>query len=132
MTFTYTVIDTPTDLTKVRYHIGDTESAAAIFTDEEISMVLAMNSAAASPVNAAVLSLILTAKAKLNHEPDMTADWLRIDWRRSAEHWDKLLAEKRREFGLGFVFAGGGSHAYRPDTHQHEEPTYDSDTTDDE
>lgn len=129
MTFTYSPSATPTDLAQVRYHIGDTESAAAIFTDEEIAMVLAMES---SDIGATVISLIRSAMAKLSHEPDMQADWLKIDWRRSADQWKVLLAEKKREFGLGFTFDGGGRHAYRPDSNQHEEPDYDAVATDEE
>ena len=41
MAFTYTPSATPTDLTRVRFHIGDTVEAAAIFNDTEIEMAIA-------------------------------------------------------------------------------------------
>lgn len=124
MAFTYTISTTPTNLTKVRYHTGDTDSATAMWQDDEINMVLAVEGSVA----AAVISLIKSAITKLAREPDMQADWLKIDWRRSADNWMALLAEKRREFGLGlFAFDGGGQHAYRPDSDQHETPDYDAD-----
>ena len=33
-------------------------------------------------------------------QPDMTADWLTINLRRSSEYWFKLEAELRREYGV--------------------------------
>jgi hypothetical protein len=123
MTFTYDLV-TPTNLTRVRYHIGDTESTTAIFSDEEINFVLAEEAAETSVVGATVVSLINTAIAKLNHEPDMQADWLKVDWRRSAENWLRLLSEKKTKFGLSPRGSSGGQHAWRPDTLQTEAPDY--------
>lgn len=40
MTFTYDVSDLTTSLAKVRLEIGDTDSAAALFADEEIQVKL--------------------------------------------------------------------------------------------
>jgi hypothetical protein len=120
MTFTYDLV-TPGDLTRVRYHIGDTEEATAIFSDEEINFVLDEE----TTYQAAVISCINAIIGKLSHEPDMQADWLKIDWRRSAESWMKLLAEKKSQFGLGARAASGGQHAWRPDTLMDEAPAYD-------
>jgi hypothetical protein len=120
MTFTYTPSTTPTDLTLVRYHTSDTVSATAIHSDEEINMVLAVE----GTVGKAVVSLIKKIMAMLAAEPDMKADWLQIDWRRSAENWKTLLAEKKAEFGLGWQVSSGGQHAYRPDSLQKESPDY--------
>ena len=97
MTFTYTPSATPSDTTLVRYHIQDTDSTAAIFSDEEIEMVLATEGS----VGKAVISLINATIAKLSREPDMTADWLTISWRRSSDAWMKLLSEKKVHFGVG-------------------------------
>ncbi len=120
MTFTYAISTTPTDLTKVRYYTGDTDSTAVMWTDEEINMVLAVEGS----VGAAVISLIKSAITKLANEPDMKADWLSIDWRRSADQWKLLLTERRREFGLGPQIDSGGRHAFRPDTLQKDPPDY--------
>lgn len=119
MTFTYDLV-TPTDRERVRYHTGDVDGTAAIFSDEEIVFVLGEE----GTWQKAVLSCINSALARLAHEPDMTADWLRIDWRRSAENWKALLAEKKTLFGLGVVAASGGQQAYRPQY----EPNVDSST----
>ena len=111
MTFTYD-LTTPGDLERVRYHLGDTEEATALASDELIEFRLEEDGSVA----AAVISLIKYAIAKLASEPDMTADWLKIDWRRSAENWQRLLAEKKTEFGLGMVSSSGGQYGWRPDS----------------
>lgn len=120
MAFTYTPASSPDDITLVRYHTSDTVSATAIWQDDEIEMVLAIEGS----VGKAVISLIKNAIAKLAAEPDMKADWLQIDWRRSAENWKTLLSEKKQEFGLGWQVNTGVQHAYRPDSLQKEAPDY--------
>jgi hypothetical protein len=122
MAFTYTPSATPDDVTIIRYHIGDTTEATAIYSDAEINMVLSIEGA----VNLAVISLIKGIIARIAMEPDMTADWLRVEWRRSTDNWKTLLAEKRREFGLGAVASSSGQHAYRADSFQNESPDWDS------
>lgn len=123
MTFTYD-LSSPTDLTRVRWHIGDVDVTTAIFTDEEINFVLDEES---DSVGKAVISCITSIIARLNHEPDMQADWLKIDWRRSAEYWQKLLAEKKAKFGFSPRGSSGGQYGWRPDTLQTEAPEYESD-----
>ena len=120
MTFSYDP-SSPDDVTRVRYHIGDTDEDTAIFSDEEIAFVLDEED---DHIGKTVVSLIQSVMARLAHEPDMTADWLRVDWRRSAENWKALLSEKRRRFQLGAVASAGGQHAWRPDTRQRDEPDY--------
>jgi len=123
MTFTYD-LTTPTDLTRVRYHIGDTDEVTAIFSDEEIDFVLDEES---NDVGATVVSCINAVIAKLAHEPDMQADWLKIDWRRSADNWLRLLSEKKTKFGLSPKGSSGGQYGWRPDTLETETPDYEGD-----
>lgn len=111
MTFTYNLAD-PNNITRVRYHIGDVIEEAAIFSDEEIAFILAEEG---DDWRAAVIASIRGIMARIGHEPDMQADWLRIEWRTSSENWRRLLSEKKREFGLGARASGGGEHAWRPD-----------------
>lgn len=115
MVFTYVPSATPSDITQIRYHIADTEEEYAIFSDAEIEMVLAMEGAS---VGKAVLNLINATIARLAQEPDMTADWLTISWRRSADAWKSLLAEKRKAFGLGFSMSTMQVDIYRKDSLQ--------------
>lgn len=127
MTFTYE-LGTPTDTTRVRFHTGDTDEATALWQDDEIAFVIAEE----GTWQKAVLALIESALVRLAHEPDMTADWLRIDWRRSADNWKALLAEKRRRFGLGAAVVSGGQHAWRPDLQSDEPVYYDTSETPDD
>lgn len=119
MTFSFDLV-TPTDVTRVRRHISDTDETTAIFSDEEIQFNLDEE----GTVNKAVIALIKQIIAKLSNEPDMKADWLQIDWRRSSDAWFKLLEDKKQEFGLGWHVVSGGQHSYRPDSLQKEAPDY--------
>jgi len=119
MTFSYDLV-TPTDVTRVRRHIGDTDQTTAMFPDEEIQFILDEEGS----VGAAVIACIKTIKARLSMEPDMQADWLKVDWRRSAEGWNTLLEEKKQEFGLGWHSGDSAQHSYRPDSLQKTAPDY--------
>ena len=111
MTFTYD-LSTPDDNTRVRFHLGDVTEATAIFSDEEITFAIDETGS----WQRAVIACIRSVMGRLASEPDMQADWLKIDWRRSADNWKTLLNEKTQEFGLGKARASsGGHHAYRPD-----------------
>lgn len=118
MTFTYTPAS-PDDTTRVRYHIGDTVEASAIFTDEEIDFVISEEGS----YQKAVVSLIQAVIAKIGHEPDFTADWLQVDWRRSVDAWRDLLAEKRSKFGIAARSARSVA-TYRSDSNQPEAPDW--------
>jgi len=120
MTFTYTPSTTPTDLTKVRYYIQDTDSTVAMYTDEEINMVLAIE----GTVGAASVSLLKRKITELSNNPNMQADWLRVDWSTTLAALKVALADVKTEFGLGWQSSSGGQHSYRPDTLLKEAPDY--------
>lgn len=124
MTFTYAPSATPSDRTLVRYHLGDTIEDGAMFSDAEIDMVLAIEGS----VGKAVISLIKAVIAKLSNEPDIQADWLRVDHGRSVDGFKRLLAEKRSEFGLGWSLTATSRHVYRKDSFQTSAPEYDYET----
>lgn len=122
MTFTYTPASA-NDITRVRYHIGDVVEDTAIFSDEEIQFAIDES----GTWQGAVLDSIRSVMARLATEPDMQADWLKIDWRRSAENWRLLLSEKGRQFGLRARASSGGQHVYRIDGLQKETPDWEND-----
>lgn len=121
MAFTYSLTTPVSDISRVRYHIGDVDADAPIFDDAEIAFAISEEGG----WQGAVVSLIGAVLARLAGEPDMTADWLRIDWRRSAENWRALLSDKKKAFGLGARASASSVHAWRPDTQQRRAPTYD-------
>jgi len=118
MTFTYTPA-TPTDITRVRFHIADTVEAVADFSDEEIQFIIDETGG----YKAAVISCIRSLMAKLAKDVDFKADWLQVDSSRSVAGLEKLLNEKLNEFGISRVRANV-VHRYRPDSRQHEAPDY--------
>lgn len=123
MTFTYNLAS-PDDITRVRFHLGDTTEETAIFSDEEITFI----TGEAGTWQKAVIACIRSVMGRLAAEPDMQADWLKIDWRRSADSWKLLLSEKSQEFGVGKARASsGGQHAFRPDGLIKSEPDWEHD-----
>ncbi|MDX2078561.1 MAG: hypothetical protein SFZ02_19170 [bacterium] len=96
MTFSYTPSASPDDITRVRYHIGDTVEATAIFDDETITMIIAEEGSWQLAVIDAIKSII----AKIAGEPNFTADWLRVDYATALAGYQKLLALKAAQFGV--------------------------------
>lgn len=115
MTFTYTPAS-PDDVTRVRFALGDTLEAQAIFSDEEISFTLSE----AGSVGAAVVMCIRTIIAQLS-EPDFQADWLRVSASEARKSWERMLSEKKREYGISTLSASG-TFTYRVDSDAEEAP----------
>lgn len=119
MTFTYTP-SSPTDLTRVRFHVGDTDSTAALFSDEEINFMISEK----GTWQKATIACLENLRAKMAGSPEFTADWLSIRTGSSLAGLDALIASKRRELGVPML-TGSVSYQYRPDSDQTEEPDYD-------
>ena len=117
MTFTYDLA-TPTDITRVRFHIGDVIESGAIFQDEELQFVIDE----AGDYQQAVIDIINSLIARLSAEPDFKADWLQVDSSRSLDGYKALLAEKRRAFGISAV-SSSGKAVYRSDSDQTAPPS---------
>lgn len=118
MTFTYTP-DSANDITRVRFHTGDTVEDVAIFSDEEITFVITEE----GTYQRAVIECLTTIIAKLSMEPDLKADWLSVSLGRSVAGFTALLAEKRKKFGLPAEVAGTVA-TYRSDSLQTEAPDW--------
>ena len=100
--------ETVSDITRVRYHIQDTDATNVRFQDEEIQFVLAEND---GDVASAVLSLLNAELAKLATQPDFTADWLKVERRYQIEALKALLARKAGELEPSVV---SGIQAEKP------------------
>ena len=97
MTFTYTpgAVD---DVTRVRFWTGDTDSASAMWSNEEITMVVSEE----GDYQGAVIALLEAALVKIGREPDMTADWLRVNWQNSTKTLEARLLNLKRKWGKGY------------------------------
>lgn len=118
MTFTYTP-SSVNDITRVRYHIGDTVESGALFTDEEITMVITET----GTYQTAVISLLQAMIAKYS-EPDFRADWLSVNSSKAVASLRTLLSQKRKEFGISGI-SSNNVYTWRPDSSQTEAPDYD-------
>jgi hypothetical protein len=94
MTFTY---DLPGggDVAWVRFHIADTDANAPVFSDEEISALVAAYGGIGPAVVAALEHII-----GLLSQPNFTADWLSVDAGSALDGYRALLAAKRGAFNL--------------------------------
>jgi hypothetical protein len=117
MTFTYTLPFN--DISRVRFHLADTTSSTAMFTDEEIQAVLDET----NDYKLAVIQLLENRVALLLREPDFKADWLQVTTSTAITGLQTLVAKKRQEFGLNTV-TGSAKFTYRVDSGQREEPDY--------
>lgn len=118
MTFTYTP-ESPTDITRVRYHVADTDASNAFWTDEEIQFVIDET----GTYKTAVISLIGNLIARYAREPDFVADWLRVDTSRALPLLQELLREKRKALDVSSISAQG-LPVYRGDSDQTEPPDW--------
>lgn len=117
MTFTYN-LSVPDDITRVRFHLADTNPDEAKFSDEEITFVISE----AGSWQAAVIALLRNLIAKISATPDFQADWLRVSLPRALEGFDRLLSIKLNEFGLADTIVGAAKAVYRSDSLQTEAP----------
>lgn len=111
MTFTYDLVAV-TDLTRVRFHTGDTDEDTAKWSDEEIQFVISEQD---GNWKKAVIVLIQNLLAEMARTPNFTADWLRVDAQSARESLKALLAEKKAELGLSTNVASS-VHVYRADS----------------
>lgn len=118
MAFTY---NTPfeNDVDRVRFALGDTDSSAAKFQDEEIEALLAEE----GDWQRATLACIDNLVARLS-VPNFRADWLQVDHASARQGYEALRRQLARKFRLGVSLAGGAVHTYRADSGLTAEPDY--------
>ncbi len=119
MTFTWDISGGFTDLARVRFHLGDMDSAAPKFTDEEINAVIAEAGSWELAVIACIDSLIM----RLN-VPDFKADWLQVDSSTARAGYEQMRPIKKRELGLVGRLSSSSKNTYRVDSGQTSEPDY--------
>ncbi len=103
MSFTYTVSDTPADLTRVRFWTRDTVEATALWTDGEITMMIAEE----GDYKGAVIALLEQAIVMIGREPDKTVDWLQLAWGSSARALEGRLESLKSKWGKGYAISTG-------------------------
>lgn len=121
MTFTYDLTNGFTNLTRVRFNVGDVDASRAIWQDEVINAVITD----AGSWQKAVILLIQSVIAMLSSNPDFHADWLTVSYDKAIASWTALLNLKSRELGVpsGQIVATA-VYIYRPDSFQTSEPIY--------
>lgn len=115
MSFSYTP-QAVNDITRVRFHTGDTLEAEAYLSDEEIQMMIDEEGGWKPAVIAALKFII----AKLS-QPNFDADWLKVDLESARRGYQALLKQKAAELGVTLISARS-QPTYRSDSLQTEAP----------
>jgi len=118
MAFTYD--DTlSTDLSLVRFHIGDKNEKGHYLEDGEITYWLTEKASVGGAVIACI-RYIITQLSK----PDFRKDWLSVSNADARAGYEKLLKDKAAEFGISlsaFVAESSVSHMHRADSYEQDE-----------
>jgi hypothetical protein len=115
MTFTYD-ITLSTDLSQVRFNIGDTNEKGAYLADETINALLTSEGSVGGAVVASI-RYILTQLST----PNFKQDWLSVDYEKARQGYEKMLKDKSQEFGisLGASVSSTIAQPYRSDSYQY-------------
>jgi len=114
MAFTYDPA-LSTNVSLVRFHIGDTNEDGAFLADETINYLVTTYS-----VGEAVVRSIQYIITQLS-QPDFKLDWLSISNKEARAGYEKLLKEKAQEFGIRLsklTPTSTISQPYRADSYQ--------------
>ena len=114
MAFTYDPA-LSTNVSLVRFHIGDTNENGAFLADETINYLVTTYS-----VGEAVVRSIQYIITQLS-QPDFKLDWLSVSNKEARAGYEKLLKEKAQEFGIRLsklTPTSTISQPYRADSYQ--------------
>lgn len=94
MTFTFKT-NPFDDIGRIRFAIGDTDSAAVIFEDEVLNGLITekgdWKKAAVAAVGNIITQLLI---------PNFQADWLRVETDKALQGYERLLTRLRQDFGI--------------------------------
>ena len=108
------------DKDRVRFHIGDTDTTRAWFTDAEITAIITEAGTWQKAVIACLNNMIVRSAL----EPDMSADWLTLHPGVTTEGLERALKRKANELGVSISVTATAVQTYRPDSDQTEEVDY--------
>jgi hypothetical protein len=114
MAFTYDPA-LSTNVSLVRFHIGDTNENGAFLADETINYLVTTYS-----VGEAVVRSIQYIITQLS-QPDFRLDWMQVSNKEARAGYEKLLKEKAQEFGIRLsklTPTSTISQPYRADSYQ--------------
>ena len=114
MAFTYDPA-LSTNVSLVRFHIGDTNENGAFLADETINYLVTTYS-----VGEAIVRSIQYIITQLS-QPDFKLDWLSVSNKEARAGYEKLLKEKAQEFGIRLsklTPTSTISQPYRADSYQ--------------
>ena len=108
-TFTYG-FDLTQNIDFVRFETGDTTEGEHYLADELITSLVSTSGSSEAAVVKALAYIIMQLS-----KPDFKADWLSISNAEARKGYQQMLAEKKKEYGLGGITAGV-VYTYRVDS----------------
>ncbi len=130
MTDTFTFDNTlATDLAKVRFHVGDTNTNGNYLWDETINALVTSEGSVGGAVVACIRYIITQLSS-----PDFKQDWLTVSNKEARAGFEMLLKDKAQELGisLGVVATSTIKQPYRADSDQYSSVTRTTTTQDDD
>lgn len=122
MTFSYNLADGLDDIDRVRLWTGDTVESSAMYSDEELTALIAEEGSWQGAVVAALEAKI----AELALVPDFKADWLEVDVKTTIALLNGRLARFQAKHADVLDEIGGiaseAVHVYRADSDATEAP----------
>lgn len=110
--------DLSVDVDFVRFHTGDVVEGQNFLSDEIIASLVDTTGSKQAAVIAGLKHIIMRLS-----QPNFTADWLKVENQQAREGYENMLAEKKKEFGIGTLVATSG-HVYRADSAETGEPDF--------
>lgn len=120
MTYTYTA-DLSTNLAKVRFHIGDTNTNSAYLEDATINALITSEGS----VGGAVIACIKYIITQLS-QPDFRLDWMSVSNAEARKGFENLLKQKAQEFGIAAYASAAStiSFPHRADSYENDDGEY--------
>ena len=120
MTYTFAT-DLSTDLAKVRFHIGDTNTNSAYLEDATITALITSEGS----VGGAVVACIKYIITQLS-QPDFRLDWMSVSNAEARKGFESLLKQKAQQFGVTAYATAAStiSHAHRADSDENVDGVY--------
>jgi hypothetical protein len=108
-TFTFAG-DLTDDIDFVRFETGDTTEGQNFLSDELITSLVSTTGSTEAAVIKGLKYIIMQLS-----KPDFRADWLQISNGEARKGYQQMLAEKKKEYGIGGLTAGV-TYTYRVDS----------------
>jgi hypothetical protein len=106
------------DVSYVRFYIGDTKTDEGVYLQDETIQFFLDETESYEETIIECIKYIITQLST----PNFSKDWLTVDVSKAREAYEKLLTEKRNEYGMNVAIASVSiSNPHRADSYEQDE-----------